>query len=403
MDAVKAGIGAAGEGLRSAVVEYLKSGSFGAEGAGPRDVTNPTFLLAPDLQYTVYYSSSIFRAVALGPGGSAWERLTATVAPQLRALADALRAGRCRCVLVPGDVLTVMTTQAAESADEGHPPSDAAVQKAQFDFIDCSNVADYVSMQAILQAAAPLLRRQPHARLRFESLVQFQRDPRQDVTAFVRTQVGPTLAPLESLTGLQLAGSRAVATGVRLEFCQKLPTADEAPLTAGFLLLQLQPVCRELLAPKPRPDGGGPAEAAAPVALAHLLALAAPRQASALLRLLMKLDCGADDPPCAWELLLHTSIQSDPALEPRCLTYRPEPGLSLLPYPQAPLALVLSPDRLPRGAGPSGTSSHQVLTAFHWDEAKATVQFLLDPTVLREHSAWFVTLSVQLPGGELVA
>lgn len=31
------------------------------------------------------------------------------------------------------------------------------------------------------------------------------------------------------------------------------------------------------------------------------------------------------------------------------------------------------------------------------------VQFLLDPTVLREHSAWFVTLSVQLPGGELVA
>ena len=97
---------------------------------------NPTFLLAPELQYTAYFSSSIFRAVELAENtaaaapaqATATQRLAAAALPQIAAAGAALRSGRLRVVLVPGDILAVAT------CDDAVKP---------FDFIDTSNVSDY--------------------------------------------------------------------------------------------------------------------------------------------------------------------------------------------------------------------------------------------------------------------
>ena len=135
---------------------------------------NPTFLLAPELQYTVYFSSSIFRAVhlaapgpaaAAGGGGAgskkaasgaaaagskhatATQLLVAAVVPQIQAVAEALKGGQLQVTLVPGDVLAVATavtpfsaTSVGDSSTASRKVADGA---ALFDFIDTSNVSDY--------------------------------------------------------------------------------------------------------------------------------------------------------------------------------------------------------------------------------------------------------------------
>jgi hypothetical protein len=133
---------------------------------------NPTFLLGTQLQYNVYFSSSIYRAVALAPptattaagaaaaqtssssskggkkGGkpagsssgssgcrdTLYQRLLASVWPQLTAVGDAHLGGTLGVCLVPGDILTVAAA----------PPAAASAPAARFDFIDTSNVMDYV-------------------------------------------------------------------------------------------------------------------------------------------------------------------------------------------------------------------------------------------------------------------
>jgi hypothetical protein len=132
---------------RKELAAYMATGSLpsaaGQRAAAGQARANPTFLLAPELQYTAYFSSSIYRAVALSEGtaavrpsssssarphATAAQRLAAAALPQVAAAREALRAGRLRLVLVPGDIMAVATC-------------DDAVQP--FDFIDTSNVSDY--------------------------------------------------------------------------------------------------------------------------------------------------------------------------------------------------------------------------------------------------------------------
>jgi hypothetical protein len=110
---------------------------------------NPTFLLGTALQYTVYFLSSIYRAVELAPESpgctSAAQRLLAAVRPQLAAAAAGLHGGWLKVHLVPGDVLTAAT--AASSSSTGASNSAAArnveAELQLFDYIDTSNVSDY--------------------------------------------------------------------------------------------------------------------------------------------------------------------------------------------------------------------------------------------------------------------
>jgi hypothetical protein len=128
------GGGLAVQRYRKEVAAYLRTGSLpaAAKQQQPRRA-NPTFLLAPQLQYTAYFSSSIYRAVALVPATASEQslahRLAAAALQQIVAAGEALRGGRLRLLLVPGDILEVAT-----AGGEFMEP---------FDFIDTSNVSDY--------------------------------------------------------------------------------------------------------------------------------------------------------------------------------------------------------------------------------------------------------------------
>lgn len=239
------------------------------------------------------------------------------MAPDAGSLRSALQGSRLHVTLVPGDILAAMVTP---SAPTGTTP-------AQFDYIDCSNVADYVSLPALLQASAPLLAPAPHARLHCESFLAHGRtvvrEPGLDPQGFAERQVGMSLATYQELLGICLVAGESLGgrdSGIRLEWrvrhtavgsgahstsgpqcSDQLPSPAAAPptfLTPGLLLLELLAACKRMIAPYVSSGPAclpldGPAEwgsAPGPVTLSHLVALAAPQHAEAVLRALVRCD-----------------------------------------------------------------------------------------------------------------
>jgi hypothetical protein len=208
-----------------------------------------------------YFSSSIFRAVPRSgpPKAPAAAQLLATLRPQLEATREALRSGRAVVTLVPGDILAVMTSAPPEqpgdaSCSGGFDGGGLQLGSQTFDYIDCSNVADYVSLPALLLAAVPLLSPAPHARLRTESMVAWQaarlRNPSLGLGAFVADALaGLPLPLLERLFGLRLAGAAPLPAGrgaLRAEWAPA-PPSGSGGVTAGGLLLDLLPAFQRLV------------------------------------------------------------------------------------------------------------------------------------------------------------
>ena len=381
MEVVKTSLGAAAaEKLRPEVAEYVKCGSLRSAAKEPLTAANHTFLLAPELQYTVYFSSSIFRALSLGPGATASARLLATLIPQIDAVASALRDGTLHVSLILGDVLTAMTTPSpsplipgrraaggAAAAASGGPDDGNDVRLLMFDFIDCSNVADYVSVPALVQAAAPLLAVQPHSRMCLESIVAFGRERQRSGATLsphdfvARSLGGVSLRLFEALTGLSLASAaplpKDTRPAVRMEWRraildpskqlvepsepvavnaqdQMLLRASGCPgggLTAASLLLDLLSACKRGYVAL---DAGGRNDTivevsarAAPSTLVHLLSLAAAQHVGALVRALVR--CGGPEASLfKWEMTLLAQVRMrlyglPPYGRPPCV---PHPG-----------------------------------------------------------------------------
>ncbi len=222
-----------------------------------------------------------------------------------------------------------------------------------FDYIDLSNVADYVSLPALVQAAAPWLRPCAGAgagaaaglgwaaaaapRLRCESIVAFGRAARA-APALLRApagfvdaaRLGVPLDLFQRLLGLRLVSAAALPgweAAVRLEWGPLEEGAGgggggpvgsggaamdggskaggggaggggagggslPGPVTAGLLLLELLAAAKRLVVPYAATGAAaappaGPSEwesSGAPATLAHLMALAAPGHADALLQ-----------------------------------------------------------------------------------------------------------------------
>jgi hypothetical protein len=142
--------------VQKEVQSYIKEGSLPAAFSSgsssnvkqqQQTRANPTFLLGRTLQYTVYFSSSIYRAVKLAPETpgctSAAQRLLAAVKPQLAAVAAGLRGGWLQVQLVPGEVLAVATAAGSSSSGAAGPVTNVAAVPQLFDYIDTSNVSDY--------------------------------------------------------------------------------------------------------------------------------------------------------------------------------------------------------------------------------------------------------------------
>jgi hypothetical protein len=136
--------------LQKEIAEYIHTGSLRiSQQGGKKELLaqpNLTLFKAPELQYAVYFSSSIFRAVQLtgqtaaAGGVGAAELLLRTVGPQVAAVAAAAQQGTLRVALVPGDILTVATEGRAATQDGGCEREQA---EGLFDYIDTSNVSDY--------------------------------------------------------------------------------------------------------------------------------------------------------------------------------------------------------------------------------------------------------------------
>ena len=471
----------------------------------------------------VYFSSSILRAVALKPGsasaaaagsaatGRLAPLLLEALAPQLQAVVEGLSGGRLRVRLQRGDILAALL-----SAPTPGPGAHGGSGGGYFDFIDCSNVADYVSLPALLAAAAPLLKppaataqqqqqQQQHpgspallgnSRLRCESIVVYGAECVQQKlqralgkaaggsgssskaptpAAFVAGQLGGmSLAAFCEASGMRLCGGQQLegrpdTPALRLEWAaeaaatavaaEPVPEAGSSSsssswLTAPRLLLELLPVCRQLLvAPT---SGGGVPVAPSPLALVQLAALAAPPAAlEPLVRALVRCDASGVAGLFKWELQLHAALQAAAAAAAaaastgaaeteavagtaqqgqaqrrsaasavRWLEYAADPGWDLAGRDDDPLLLAFSRKPLPRGVslslqqalglqadtaiaaggagggggrGPAVAAAaaavvKQLVAGFSWDEAQGVAHVVLPAAITEQCGSWFVTL-----------
>ncbi|GBG86594.1 hypothetical protein CBR_g41659 [Chara braunii] len=428
----------------------------------PLTSANVTLLLAPALQYTVYFSSSIFRAVPLDAACStALEGLLTWITPGITCLASALRSGTASLQLVPGDILDLMTsprevTSGTHSRSPCQPLHNGHHDDCNYlyDFIDCSNVADYVSVPALLQAAAPFLARRPSSRLRIESKVLLHEararlgGPHLDPgpVQFVESQLpeGFSLASYETLLGIRLLGGNrlqltnevkpaggknaapaakaaaeaaaaaAAAGGIRLEIAAAsadtptLPHSRMCGISALFLLLELLRACKNSM-----PSS---------TTLVHLLAMASSdNDPEPMVQALLRCDPEGQAPMFKWELLLHAKVQAafsraNPPLSPSTsppstiidnlrlllVTYDASPGFALLRHRDSPLLLAFSRQPLPSGVVMK-RSAAQLMSVFEWVDDVAKARFLITASVLKQCRSWFVTLCVLSASAGLVA
>jgi hypothetical protein len=174
--------------VQADIHSYIRTGSLSlhtkAAAAAGRDATtsrksskqqqqltqpNVTFLAGTELQYTIYYSSSIFRAVLLAPAvpphsdgckaasATVTERLLEAVRPQVAAVAAAATGGRMTVCLVPGDILMLATAAGAvePAAAPGGRITDERVEGAENDATCCQDLeTPGTSTSAVQQQAS---------------------------------------------------------------------------------------------------------------------------------------------------------------------------------------------------------------------------------------------------------
>ena len=184
----------------------------------------------------------------------------------------------------------------------------------------------------------------------------------------------PTLPPTAAESGGSGSGGDPDPAGAAGASPPLLPTATGGAgsggggswITAGYLFLELLSSWDEYLtttttaAGKPSGKaGGGQVDSlgllnsrgaySAPLTLVHLLGLAAPQQADALLRALLRSEAGGQAELFKWELSMHALVQAGRSPALRRLVYSAQPGYHLLPYLTSPLILAFSKQALARG------------------------------------------------------
>ncbi|KAL3910970.1 MAG: hypothetical protein SGPRY_008870 [Prymnesium sp.] len=361
--------------IQTEVKAYMRSGSLAKP---PFHSPNFTLLHSPSLQYCLYYSSSILRALPLADAPKNTPlavRLLTSLAPQVKAMASRLNSGTLKVSLVHGDILVV---GACETTD------------VHFDFIDCSNVADYVSVTSLLQICAPLLSREPHARLRMESILLYKGASDKAKKTFAQDATGLSADTLASLLGLRFVSSHQLTDGVlRMEWARE--GTERRYVSTGALLLDLAPRFSKVLddgpsehAPRWNPIGGGP------LALAHLLKVSVgPSIARSLLDALIRTASSERAKLFLWELTMHV-----PRTAPELMAVSLDAsdiGIQLMRHHESPMLIAFSRKPLELGFTPF-SSVHQLLSSFHWDEISGMATFPLPATLAAKSAMLYVTL-----------
>lgn len=360
------------------VKAYLQSGSLASR--SPLVSPNVSLLLSPSLQYCLYFSSSIFRALPLAvapPGTPLSMRLLTALAPQLQAVAARLQSGTLHVSLVLGDILVVGADAAADS---------------RFDYIDCSNIADYVSVTSLLQVCTPLLSRAPHARVRMESIRLYKSASGVAKKTFAQDATGLSADTLASLLGVRFVSSHELPGGVlRMEWTSANGVEQEH-LSTGGLLVDLAPRFSKVLGDCPSeqaaiwsPIGGGP------LALAHLLKVSVgPVAARTLLDALLHTTSCRRAKLFQWELTMQVP-RTPPALLAVSFDTGDSCSIHMMRHHDDPLLIAFSRKPLEMGDTPFGLV-HQLLSSFHWDEYAGMATFAMPASLAVKGAALHVTL-----------
>ncbi|GBC02154.1 hypothetical protein RclHR1_04480018 [Rhizophagus clarus] len=167
-----------------------------------RNMVNVTMLTVPTMEYNVYQTSCIFRAFQIAcdiprPGEkredsvedlTLYDHLLLTLLPKLISLRASLRGTssvRIQVMPILGDVMDVLLCRLPSSV--------------RFNTIDCSNLADYVSLLNILLTAAPRLKDNSLLTLQLMKLLH---QPANLMKEFVEERLGLNLNILARLTGI---------------------------------------------------------------------------------------------------------------------------------------------------------------------------------------------------------
>ncbi|RIA99399.1 hypothetical protein C1645_356866 [Glomus cerebriforme] len=157
---------------------------------------NVTMLTVPTMEYDVYPGSCIFRAFQITTNFSQsgdqpltlYDHLLTTLLPKFASLRASLHGTlsvRMQVIPILGDVIDILLC---------HLPS-----SVRFNAIDCSNLADYISLLNILLVAAPRLKDNSLLTLQ---LMKLRDPPVKPMKEFVEERLGVSLDVLASLTGI---------------------------------------------------------------------------------------------------------------------------------------------------------------------------------------------------------
>ena len=301
---------------------------------------NPTLLEAPSLQYLLYWSSSIYRAIKLDVSSSTHsnvelsELLHQAIRPQLEVVFESFERGSLEVGVMAGDVLEGMLFGGFLRLLRQMDGHDLQSSSSLFDFIDLTNVADYVSMPAVVQAAVPLLKVVKHATIHAQSMQWLSPSMRfnsKEPLAFLRSAVGMDLKTYQELLGItvqaQVVGSSNNLV-LQTQWKWELSAASTGTwLTGAMVLVEIMSAAK-LHCTSNRvqyiTNGkiGGEAqnmvsgtlaglENSSPLTMLHLLFLRCPRILMPIVRVLVATNESAYNSR-KWELMGHAMFQLDP-------------------------------------------------------------------------------------------
>lgn len=196
---------------RKDIEHYMNTGSLASTEKIPLVIANVTMMLAPTMQYAVYSTTSIFRVVEWPKStkhskglnlGEAEKVISAALYPQIICSAKSLSDQRVNIRLVPGDIVSLLANESSELV---------AQNNIAFDFMDCTNVVDYVGLATIVQLCAPLLKKTSNSRLSFESMATFKNwkwAGKNDDGFLPHTLLELPLPCFEQMTGLRVVSTQ---------------------------------------------------------------------------------------------------------------------------------------------------------------------------------------------------
>ena len=377
---------------RKDIEHYMKTGSLPSTEKIPLVTANVTMMLAPTMQYAVYSTTSIFRVVEWPKStkgskgfiiGEAEKVISAALYPQILCTAKLLSDQKVIIRLVPGDIVSLLANQSSDLVAPNNIP---------YDFMDCTNVVDYVGLATIAQLCAPLLKKTSKSRLSFESMVTFKnwsKTAGENGHEFLsHLLLGLPLPCFEQLTGLRVVSTHITFPNMRnVNYIRLLwapcddarfPHQSEEDLKKtvtiyGQKVLSASAFIRTLPMPSP-------------LSLVHLICSSFPENSVEILSNMMSTE---DTSLFKMEVTMHAMIQLNKTPDLVVCTYVANCGFRAISAGTDPLVLVVS--LLPL-ENEIIENPQRLISAFSWDGSMGVARFLF-PRLLKETCRnWYITL-----------